>query len=263
MAVFSQEKRHSQKITTSHHQGICSKKHARKSDGTETPHRRHPAKHFPPRLLRAGLVMVCASTRRLGVGFAHVLPFLRLAIKLSPRAVIHLRRSVHPHHSRPPARSGGSRRLRRRRCGSVRLGSGSRSRCCRRLSRRSRSSGSCSLRTRSRSSRPPVLHALVSTARSLLARSRRIRTILALPGRTRRSASRCLCHQRVRSHQPRSHHHQSNRRLHIASKNQLANLLKYPRERPILHRCSKICHQSGSRPIPLEHPYCSRVSISR
>jgi hypothetical protein len=25
MAVFSQEKRHSQKITTSHHQGICSK----------------------------------------------------------------------------------------------------------------------------------------------------------------------------------------------------------------------------------------------
>src|ERR1700736_587721 len=124
MGVFPDENATARNSRETQQQGKCSKKHTRKSGGTETPHRRHPAKDFPPRLLRAGLVVVCASTHRLGVGFAHVLPFLRLAIKLSPRAVIHLRRSVHPHHARPPARSSSSRGLCRRRWGFSRRGSG-------------------------------------------------------------------------------------------------------------------------------------------
>jgi hypothetical protein len=62
--------------------------------------------------------------------------------------------------------------------------------------------------------RIPLLHALVSPAGPLFAGGRRISSILALSGRSRR----CLSHRNLRRQKSRRNRHQTNRYLHKRSR---------------------------------------------
>ncbi len=160
-------------------------------------------------LLRAALPAIPMRALRLRIGLAHILPRLRLAVIGRSVAVIHLAFRIHPHHSRPAARSRrlGRSRSRRSTLRRTRLPcrswSGSRHRR-RSLPRRSRSRSRHRSCRRSRTRRPrsphrsrvPRLHPLMPLARAALARRRRVRPILANPIRSRRSSRRSLrpCH---------------------------------------------------------------------
>lgn len=101
--------------------------------------------------------MVRASALCLGIGFAHVLAFLRLPVPTIPRAVIDLRRSVDPNLSRRTtrgSRAAGDLRTHRRACRRRRRGSWSgrgprcRSCCGGRRGRRGRCRRRCTFRSR-------------------------------------------------------------------------------------------------------------------
>ena len=146
-----------------------------------------PSSNQTQSLLVAGSPVVGVRARSLGICLRHILPFLGLAVVLRSRAVIDLRRRVHPNHSRAAA----CRLLHRRRrltrslgrSSSHRSRSSSRGRLHRHRSRRSR---------RSSSRRQPRLYPFMSPASTLLTGSRRVRSVLALPRRSRRSL--CQCH---------------------------------------------------------------------
>lgn len=157
--------------------------------------------------------MVRMSAHCLSIGLAHVLPFLGLAVVLRPRAVVHLGRSIDPDHPWPAAcslrhcsRSLGSSASRRTRSSLGCHRCSSRCRHCRCALRRSRSRNSRSCRCGSWSgSRIPLLHPLMSTAGASLARSRRIRPVLARPSSARRLRTRRSCHRSsLRGHSRRS-----------------------------------------------------------
>jgi hypothetical protein len=164
--------------------------------------------------------MVRMGALGLGISLGHIRAFLGLAVVVRPITVVDVARSIHPHQARSAAsrlrhrrslRRGGSlrrrsRSSRRRRGGRSRNLRSSRSSSSRSRSRRSRGS---SRRSRG-SSRIPLLHPLVPTASALFAGSRRISSILALSGRSRR----CLSHRNMRSQKSSRNRHQTNRCLH-------------------------------------------------
>jgi hypothetical protein len=149
--------------------------------------------------------MIRMRARSLGVRLRHVFTILRRTVVLRPRAVVHLRWTIHPNHPRPATsrrRSGSSRRLRHR---WYRLHR-------RRSDRRSRTS---------HRRRIPSLNSLVPTTRARLAHFRRIRSVLANTRSTRRRSGRHLRYRHLRYQKPRCHCHHANDRLHALSLLQL------------------------------------------
>src|SRR5512135_784147 len=111
--------------------------------------------------------MIWLKAFRGGVGFGHVLTFLRLAVPPVAGAVINLRFGIDPNSARATARRGRSSR---------RLGRSRRRRCSRSLrrGRRCRGRGGCSCR-----GAVPLLYALVALARPFLGRTRPVRAVFA------------------------------------------------------------------------------------
>jgi hypothetical protein len=191
--------------------------------------------------------MIRMGALALRIGLRHIRPSLGLAIKVRAIAVVDVARRIYPNQpwttaSRLRHRSsfGRRRRLRsRRRLGhrSSRGGSSSRSsrNRCRSSLHSNRSSGS----SRSRG-RIPLLHALVSASRALLARRRRIGSILTDPcgpGRRRRLSDCNLHHQKSCRNRHRTnqclHKHSGNLGFLLKSEPEYRQILRYPVQRVI------------------------------
>jgi hypothetical protein len=157
--------------------------------------------------------MVRMRTLGLRIRFRHIRSCLGLTVKVRSVAVIHIARTIYPYQTRAAScRLGPGRGLRRR--GSLgtrrrRWSNYSRSRCWGRGSRLrwSRRGGSSSSRRCI-----PLLHPLVSTARPLFARSGRVGSILANPGRARRR--RRLTYRNLRRQKSSHYRQQMKRSLH-------------------------------------------------
>jgi hypothetical protein len=108
-----------------------------------------------------------------------------------------------------------------------------RRRGCRRSLRRRRSFG-----------RIPLLHPLVSPASPLLAGGGRIRSILALSGRSRRR----LSHRHLRRQKPRRYRHPTNPCLHKRSPVRSLNCPARLRPNPTPSR--NLCHSRSALPVP-------------
>src|SRR6185312_4858362 len=134
---------------------------------------RRPRGHRMPHdaLRSADLAMLRVRALRLGVRLAHVFTMLRLAVPLVGGAVVDL--AIDPDHARSAAGRGVCRR---RRHHVVRLHGGIRGRC-------GRSSG-CRGGGRRAGGGVPLLHSLVPSAGTPLARRAGVTAILALAGRT-------------------------------------------------------------------------------
>jgi len=156
----------------------------------------------------------------LRIGLRHIRSSLGLAVVVRTITVVDVARRIHPHQAWAATRRLRHRRgLRRRR--SLRRWSRSSRSCRRNRGRhlRRRSSGRCNgsrwRRSGRRSSRRiPLLHTLMPAAGPLFAGSRRIGSIFALSGRSRR----CLSHRNLRRQKTRCYRHQTNRCLHKNSR---------------------------------------------
>jgi hypothetical protein len=192
----------------------------------------------------------------LRIGLRHVRTCFGFAVVVRPIAVVDVARRIHPHHAGPASSclgtrsSLGCRRRFSRRSSSHR----SRSRRHRRWSRsrlrsrrwscRHRSRRSCLHRRRGSVSGIPLLHPLVSTARTCLLRGRRISPVFTLPGGTGWRGLRycCLCNQKTCRKR-----NETNRFIHKFSKDQICGklLLRIP---PNPTPSRQPCHQKvGSR----------------